>query len=96
MIAVATHRPEKIRSMLATIISMFESGVSTAVQPITTMAMTDIESAFRYVQARKHTGKVVLEVRDDTVVKDIYAQLTSMPLNKSGTYVVAGGLRDIG
>ena len=95
MVAVATHQPEKMRLMLAKIMSMFESGALRAVQ-ITTMAMTEIESAFRYIQARKHTGKVVLEVGDDTVVKVVHARPTPLRFDGDGTYVVAGGLGDIG
>ena len=96
MVAVATHRPEKMRLMLAAIMSMFESGALRAVQPITTMTMTDRESAFRYIQARKHTGKVVLAVEDDTLVKAVYPRPIPLRLDENGTYVVAGGLGDIG
>ena len=95
MVAVANHRPEKVRLMLAAIMSMFESGALRAVQ-ITTMAMSEIESAFRCIQARKHTGKIVLEVGDDTVVKAVHARPKPLRFDENGTYVVAGGLGDIG
>ena len=96
MVAVAKFRPAKIREIFAKIMFMFEHGALKPVQPVTTMAMTDVESAFRLIQGRRHNGKIVLEAREDTRVKVLSVKTTPLRLDETGTYIVAGGLGDIG
>ena len=96
LVGLADHRPETIRIVFERIMSMFESGILTAVQPITTMEITDIEDAFRLIQSRKHTGKVVLTVGEKTMVKALPPPNGTMHLESNGTYVIAGGLGGLG
>lgn len=96
LVGLADHRPETMRAVFEKIISMFESGVLTAVQPVTTMAIADIEDAFRLIQSRKHTGKVVLTVEEETKVKALPPPNEPMHLEGRGTYVIAGGLGGLG
>ena len=95
--AVATHKPQLMRSMMAAILSMFASGSLKPVASVTTMPMTDIESAFRLIQARKHTGKIILTAdSEDAKIKTVRAQSVTLRLEENGTYLVAGALGDIG
>ena len=96
LIGVGDRYPEKICRIFEKVISMFEAGILTVVHPITTMAVANIEDAFRLIQARKHTGKVVLEVESDAMVKAIPAQIEPLRLESDGTYVLAGGLGGLG
>ena len=96
LVGLADHRPEIMRAVFAKIMSMFESGVLTAVRPVTTMAITDIEDAFRLIQSRKHTGKVVLTVGQESMVKALPLPKETMHLDGSGTYIIAGGLGGLG
>ena len=96
LVALARSRPGKLREIFAKTMALFENSIFRTVQPITTMAMTDIEGAFRLLQSRKHIGKVVLEAREDTTVKILSSKSVSLRLNEAGTYVVAGGLGSIG
>ena len=96
LVGLADHRPETMRAVFEKIMSMFESGVLTAVQPVTTMAIADIEDAFRLIQSRKHIGKVVLTVGEETMVKALPPPMEPMHLDRSGTYVIAGGLGGLG
>lgn len=96
LVGLADHRPEIVRAVFEKVISMFERGVLTAVQPVTTMAIADIQDAFRLIQSRKHTGKVVLTVGEDTMVKALPPPNEPMHLEGSGTYVIAGGLGGLG
>lgn len=95
---LARLKPAKVQETLRKVISMFEEGTLKAVSPITTMQITDIEGAFRLIQSRKHTGKVVLvcDDRQTTRVKLTLARPRPLQLDKTGTYVVAGGLGDLG
>ena len=96
LVTVAKRRPKKLQEVFTTVMSLFEQGALKAVQPVTTMPMTDIERAFRLIQGRKHTGKVVLEAGQDVQVKATSAKPKSLRLDDDGTYIVAGGLGDVG
>ncbi|RSL51427.1 hypothetical protein CEP54_011402 [Fusarium duplospermum] len=93
---LARLKPTKMRETLEKVLSMFEDGTLKPVYPITTMPMTDIEDAFRLIQSRKHTGKVVLACDDQTQVKLTLARPKPLRLDQNGTYVVSGGLGDLG
>ena len=55
--------------MLGEIFNMLQAGAISPVSPISTFRLSEIESAFRLIQAGKHVGKVVLTVEPDTEVK---------------------------
>ena len=93
---LSEYSPIKIQKLLAQVMTLFQSGHLTHVQPITTIPIGEIEHAFRLIQGRKHTGKVVLEARDTTMVKVFAAKLQPLMLERQGTYVIAGGLGDLG
>ncbi|KPM37670.1 Lovastatin diketide synthase LovF [Neonectria ditissima] len=93
---LARLKPEYMRETLDKVLSMFEDGTLQAVAPITAMPMTDIEEAFRLIQSRKHTGKVVLVCDHQTQVKLTLARPQPLRLEKNGTYVISGGLGDLG
>ncbi|KAL6716062.1 hypothetical protein ACLMJK_007024 [Lecanora helva] len=96
LVSIARHRSQKLQQVFATVMSLFEKGVLKPVEPVTTMPISDIERAFRHIQGRKHIGKIVLEAGEDSMVKAIAAKPKPLRLEKNGTYVVAGGLEDIG
>ncbi|KAL2044069.1 hypothetical protein ABVK25_012499 [Lepraria finkii] len=96
LVMVAENQPTVLYRVLTRVFSLFESGVLKAVEPITIMDLKDIEGAFRQIQARKHSGKLVLEARHDTFVKTLPASPTPLRLEGNVTYVIAGGLGDLG
>lgn len=57
-----------VNRLLHDVIELMASG---AVRPIssTTMPISEMEAAFRHIQAGKHIGKVILSVQDQQVVK---------------------------
>ncbi|KAK2011526.1 beta-ketoacyl synthase domain-containing protein [Colletotrichum eremochloae] len=92
----ARLKPAKLGELLVKVMSLFEDGTLHAVAPITEMPMTNIEEAFRLIQSRKHTGKVVLVSDHETLVKRTVARPRPLCLLKDGTYVISGGLGDLG
>lgn len=93
---LARLKPTKMRETLDKVVSLFAEGTLKPVAPITAMPMTDIEDAFRLIQSRKHTGKVVLICDEQTQVKLTLARPQPLRLDKNGTYVISGGLGDLG
>ncbi|KAF5009329.1 hypothetical protein FDECE_4427 [Fusarium decemcellulare] len=93
---LARLKPTQMRDTLEKVLSMFGDGTLQPMAPVKTMPMTDIEEAFRLIQSRKHTGKVVLVCDDQTQVKVTLARPRPLRLEKNGTYVISGGLGDLG
>ena len=92
MSLLAESRPNLLKTLFAKVMLMFDSGHLKPVHPIVTLPLTDIAGAFRLMQGRKHSCKVVLTADDDTVVKMLPQQPPPLHLDASSTYVVAGGV----
>lgn len=90
------HRPGRTGKLLAEVFSRFEAGVYTPINPVTVMPMTEIEDAFRLMQARKHVGKIVLEANPAIMVKALSKPSQSLKLHEDGTYLIAGGTGGLG
>lgn len=93
---LSQHRPAIIQELLASVMKMFEAGEITSVQPITKLPMSEIEQAFRLIQGRKHTGKIILDAESEDPVKVVSAKELPLSLEKNGCYMIAGGLGDLG
>lgn len=92
--SIAAYRPATTQHSLLQVAALLEQGIIKPVHPVITMPMTSIEDAFRLIQGRKHTGKVVLEAGPDTKVK---VRTTPPPSTfENSTFVISGGLGDLG
>ena len=94
-------RPQKVATLLKKVMSIFETGAYQPNQRITTISVAKIEDASGLIQAQKYIGKVVLEAIKDIEVKVLNNREVLIPKNQSqldetGTYVIAGGLGDLG
>lgn len=88
--------PEKMFRLLGRILEMFDQGVFTPVKPLNVLPLDQIESAFRLIAERKHMGKVILEVPEGVKVNALLQRPPPLKLAQEGTYLVAGGLGDLG
>ncbi|KAK4099533.1 hypothetical protein N658DRAFT_160221 [Parathielavia hyrcaniae] len=97
LVVISRERPKLFYHVLDKVLALFSQGVLKPVHPLNIFPIDRLESAFRLISERKHLGKVVLDVgHDDGTVQ---AKLTSPPpvqLKSDGTYIIAGGLGDIG
>lgn len=93
---LAKLKKSEMHTRLTKIISMFEQGTLQPFSPVTTESISEIEEAFRLIQSRKHTGKVVLLCDETTRVKQTVARPKRLNLDRDGTYLIAGGLGDLG
>ncbi|KAL9615820.1 MAG: hypothetical protein Q9160_009233 [Pyrenula sp. 1 TL-2023] len=96
LVLLAKYRPDQMQRVFSAVLSMFKIGLLRLVKPISTMPICNIIEAFRSIQQRKHTGKIVLGAELDSLVKVRPRYLTPVQLHKQGTYVVLGGTGRIG
>ena len=94
-------RPQEAVGLLGRSVATLEYSSFMANQSVTEMSVTDIESAFRKLRLQKQFEKVVLVADENTEVNllstgigDIEHKRTK--LDPNATYVVAGGLGDLG
>lgn len=62
-------RPAHLTSILEKCMQLASEGKIHAVQPVTVYPISDIERAFRFMQAGKHSGKVVIKPNEGDIVK---------------------------
>ncbi|KAB8278611.1 hypothetical protein BDV30DRAFT_233574 [Aspergillus minisclerotigenes] len=74
---------------------LLESKISPP-QPIHVYGVGEVEEAFRYLQSGKNTGKTVVELRRDDLVKTNMKVMRTWNFDTNATYVIAGGLGGIG
>jgi NADPH:quinone reductase-like Zn-dependent oxidoreductase len=96
LLVLCEERPELFYEIVHKTVELFNNGVFSPVKPITSMLIDRLESAFRLIAERKHVGKVVLEIPDGVVVQTALPPPPRATLASDGTYIIAGGLGDIG
>lgn len=96
LVTLGAEQPQVVYETLESLVKLFEEGVLRPPTPINSMPIGRIEDAFRLIASRKHTGKIVLESPEDAAVNAIAAAAPALELAREGTYVVAGGLGDMG
>jgi acyl transferase domain-containing protein/NADPH:quinone reductase-like Zn-dependent oxidoreductase/ubiquinone/menaquinone biosynthesis C-methylase UbiE len=65
---LAKHRPGMVQSALREVMDMVESGRMKVAEPLHVYPLSEMETAFRTMQAGKNTGKTVLTVSPENVV----------------------------
>jgi hypothetical protein len=66
------------------------------IQPIHTFAAGQITEAFKYMQEGKHTGKIIVEMPDDTRKLPISKAPSHISFCNDGAYLLVGGLGGLG
>lgn len=92
LVKLSQQRPEYCQRLLQKIFADLAAEFYTPLS-VTKMPIGDIEKAFRLMQSRKHTGKIVLEATDDSTV---LAKVQPLQLRPDGTYIIVGGLGGMG
>ncbi|KAH7014276.1 uncharacterized protein B0I36DRAFT_397789 [Microdochium trichocladiopsis] len=95
-VLIVFQRPHLVHEALKEVYALFERGVFRSITPVTTLPMARVEEAFRMIANREHTGKLVMLAGDDDMVKAVVPAPSPLTLDSNGTYVVVGGLGDLG
>lgn len=93
---IQKSRPKLLAVILKGTFDFFRQGVSTPVNPITAYPISDVERAFRLMQAGKHLGKLVLTWGENDIVPVLDSHKKKINLNPDGAYVLVGGLGGLG
>ncbi|KAI0009602.1 hypothetical protein F4779DRAFT_581698 [Xylariaceae sp. FL0662B] len=90
-----TNRP-LFSNLMADVFRYFAEGVIKLVKPLHVFKFSEISEAFRMLQARKHGGKVVLQVDDEDKVPATPAKKAEISLRPDATYIIPGGTGGLG
>ncbi|KAH7030733.1 uncharacterized protein B0I36DRAFT_288346 [Microdochium trichocladiopsis] len=96
LVVIASERPKVLYKALHEALALFEAGVLKPVRPLNVFPADRLEAAFRLIAERKHMGKVVIDFKKDTMVQAVLPPPPQLQLKRNGTYIIAGGLGDIG
>nr|ALQ32842.1 putative polyketide synthase [Fusarium euwallaceae] len=88
------HRPNVIGEVLDKVMELFSNDRLRMVSPLIKMPIADIEDAFRLHS--KTQSKIVLEIGDGAMVKATVPRPAPLSLSPDATYVIAGGLGNLG
>ena len=91
---LAKTRPQKINKILTKVTDLFMDGSLSATK-FTTIPISNIEEAFRSVQGKQQTGKIVLNIQEDSLVK-VLPKPATLQFGEHSTYIIAGGLGGLG
>lgn len=91
-----TARPKMMYDLLGKVLNLVDQKVVAPVWPLNIVPVDQIESGFRMMAERRHMGKIIIEASDGAMVKTIPRPLPPLRLDADGTYVIAGGLGDLG
>ncbi|VAW80207.1 Polyketide synthase modules and related proteins [hydrothermal vent metagenome] len=86
LVTVCEQDPALIQTMFGELMEWFESGELIAATP-TQFPINQYDEAFRYMQQAKHTGKIVLQLPEQT---------EALTLKSNGSYLISGGLGGLG
>ncbi|TLS26126.1 hypothetical protein PpBr36_04235 [Pyricularia pennisetigena] len=94
---VAKERPRVMRRLLDDVFRLLSYGAVRPISPVTLFSVSDVEAAFRTLQAGKAHGKILVTAAPGDLVKATYSPRTFDRLFKAdATYIVVGGTGGIG
>lgn len=96
---IGRERPAVMGEIMAETQKLIEQGAMGPVTPLTAYPVSELEDAFRTMQAGKHLGKIVLTFNDDDVVPVVINPAHPLKANQGtldGTVVLVGCLGGLG
>ncbi|KAL3471493.1 hypothetical protein BJX99DRAFT_250425 [Aspergillus californicus] len=95
---IATINPQLIHDIGAGVFELLSKGSLKPVFPVTVYPVSEIESAFRLMQAGRHRGKLVLSYKPggEDVVPMLCRADNALRLDSNATYVLVGGFGGLG
>lgn len=89
------QKPQVVQRMFLELIEDFKAKRYTPL-PKTTFAMDEVVGAYRYMQGRRNTGKVIVSVAKTSGDADLPAATAKPLVRADGAYLITGGLGALG
>ncbi|KAK7418132.1 hypothetical protein QQX98_004107 [Neonectria punicea] len=93
---VAAERPKLMGRVLASVMDLLAKGIVKPIGPISTVGISEVETALRRLQSGKTSGKVIVSPRAGERVKAAYPKGSSTLLQADATYCIIGGTGGLG
>ncbi|KAH8799819.1 hypothetical protein F5884DRAFT_905307 [Xylogone sp. PMI_703] len=89
------YKPHKMYETLKEVMRLFHERLIKPVTPLSVYPVSDIGKAFRFMQAGKHMGKLIITTSPDDLVP-VLPEIPSAKLRPDASYLIVGGLGGIG
>ncbi|KAL2831410.1 hypothetical protein BDW59DRAFT_182083 [Aspergillus cavernicola] len=93
---IATINPQLIEEIGEGVFGLLGQGALKPVYPVTVYPVSQMESAFRLMQAGRHRGKLVLSYSPEEVVPMLRRADDALRLDPNATYILVGGFGGLG
>jgi acyl transferase domain-containing protein/acyl carrier protein len=90
---MSRERPDIVGGMLRELFEMMERG-EIASLPLRSFPVSQVSDGFRMMAQAKHIGKIAITLEDSNASFEVPAE--TIPVNADGTYLITGGLGDLG
>ncbi|KAF4440056.1 putative polyketide synthase [Fusarium austroafricanum] len=90
------HRQPLGAAALKAIMDLLREKKIHEISPITTYPISQMEDAFRVMQAGKHLGKLIITAGDDDLVRVLPKKEDTLQLPADASYLLVGGLGGLG
>ncbi|KAF2472400.1 uncharacterized protein BDR25DRAFT_341828 [Lindgomyces ingoldianus] len=90
------HRKALGAELLSEVMKLLHNGDIGEVSPIKVFSFSQIEEAFRYMQAGKHMGKIILEPKADDIVPVVPRPDQGLQFKANASYLIVGGFGGLG
>ncbi|RFN48413.1 putative polyketide synthase [Fusarium flagelliforme] len=90
------HRKPLGAAALNSVMELLRQNKVHEISPITTYPVSQIEDAFRVMQAGKHLGKLIITANADDLVKVLPKSEETLQLPADASYLLIGGLGGLG
>lgn len=89
-------RPNIMASIIEGAFDFQRRGISQPITPMVVYPISEIENAFRLMQAGKHVGKIALTFGDNNVVSLLNEYTDPFRVDQNAVYLLVGGLGGLG
>ncbi|KAK3386191.1 polyketide synthase [Podospora didyma] len=94
---VAAERPKIMNRVLSAVMALIRYNVIQPIGPISTVGLTEVESALRRLQSGKTSGKLIVShFLPNQQVKATHRTMTTTVVRGDATYIIIGGTGGIG
>ncbi|KAL9123055.1 MAG: hypothetical protein Q9187_000382 [Circinaria calcarea] len=95
LIHLGNHRGKVMSRVMADVLRLLDERAIQPVSPITVYPISEIQRAFRLMQAGKHMGKIIVKLNKGDLVS-VISQKRPVKLLADASYLIVGGLGGIG